>query len=483
MKLSALVGDKVPDVEVLGLTDDSRRVQPGFLFCAVKGLESDGHDYIAEAVSRGAIAVLCERPAAAPIAGGIPCLEIQDLAQRRGQLAAAFHGRPSETMRCVAVTGTNGKTSVAWHLTNMLDRLGLPAAYLGTIGWGRVAHLQTADSTTAGAIINQERLACLQGNGVRWAAMETSSHALDQGRVDDIVFAAAVFTNLTRDHLDYHVTMTAYGEAKRRLFTLERLGTGVINVDDPFGKELAREFSSRLPVTTFGRDGAVRYSDLRASPRGVRGKWSTPWGQAAFELPAVGEFSVSNAAAALATLGALGMDLQALVEVQRYLPPVPGRMQMYTIPDGPLVVVDYAHSPDALRVVLQALRQHCGRELVCVFGCGGDRDRGKRPMMAAIAEEHADVLWLTSDNPRSEDPEAILEDMRAGLKGRACVYECVDRADAIARAIGCCSDGDVVLVAGKGHEEYQELATGRVSYSDRKLVAEIMRRKAGSSAS
>ncbi|MBM4203064.1 MAG: UDP-N-acetylmuramoyl-L-alanyl-D-glutamate--2,6-diaminopimelate ligase [Gammaproteobacteria bacterium] len=483
MKLSALVGDKVPDVEVLGLTDDSRRVQPGFLFCAVKGLESDGHDYIAEAVSRGAIAVLCERPAAAPLAGGIPCLEIQDLAQRRGQLAAAFHGRPSETMRCVAVTGTNGKTSVAWHLTNMLDRLGLPAAYLGTIGWGRVAHLQTADSTTAGAIINQERLACLQGNGVRWAAMETSSHALDQGRVDDIVLAAAVFTNLTRDHLDYHVTMTAYGEAKRRLFTLERLGTGVINVDDPFGKELAREFSSRLPVTTFGRDGAVRYSDLRASPRGVRGKWSTPWGQAAFELPVVGEFSVSNAAAALATLGALGMDLQALVEVQRHLPPVPGRMQMYTIPDGPLVVVDYAHSPDALRVVLQALRQHCGRELVCVFGCGGDRDRGKRPMMAAIAEEHADVLWLTSDNPRSEDPEAILEDMRAGLKGRACVYECVDRADAIARAIGCCSDGDVVLVAGKGHEEYQELATGRVSYSDRKLVAEIMRRKAGSSAS
>jgi UDP-N-acetylmuramoyl-L-alanyl-D-glutamate--2,6-diaminopimelate ligase len=196
----------------------------------------------------------------------------------------------------------------------------------------------------------------------------------------------------------------------------------------------------------------------------------------------VGEFSVSNAAAALATLGALGLDFKALVDVQRQLPPVPGRMQMYTVPGGPLVVVDYAHSPYALRVVLQALRQLCVRELVCVFGCGGDRDRGKRPMMAAVAEEHADVLWLTSDNPRSEDPEAILEDMRGGLNGRACVYECVDRADAISRAISCCTEGDVVLVAGKGHEEYQELADGRVSYSDRRLVAEIVRRKAGSSA-
>lgn len=477
MKLEAILGDKAPDVEILGITDDSRRVQPGFLFCAVRGLQSDGHDFVAEAVTRGAVAVLAERPL--PDVRGVPCIRVPLLAAKRGRLAAVFHGEPSRRVRCVGVTGTNGKTSVAWHVANMLEMLGQPAAYLGTIGWGRVTFLQASDSTTASAIVNQERLACLADNGVRWAAMETSSHALDQGRVDDVAFAAAIFTNLTRDHLDYHHTMAAYGEAKRRLFRLPGTAMGIINVDDPFGLELAREVASDRPVTTFGRNGDVRFSELRSVANGIRGNWATPWGQASFELPMVGEFSVSNAAAALAALGSLGLPFEALVEVQGRLPPVPGRMQMFRVPEGPLVVVDYAHTPDALRVVLAALRHHCSGELVCVVGCGGDRDRGKRPLMAAAAESLADILWLTSDNPRSEDPETILEEMRAGLKGSACVYECVDRADAITRAIDCSGSGDLVLVAGKGHEEYQELASGRIPFSDRKLVAELVRQRAG----
>ncbi len=476
--LAAQVVNHVPDVNVLGITDDSRRVQPGFVFCAVRGLQSDGHAYVDEAIHKGASSILCEQPVEGAGEKDVPCLVVPGLAALRGRFAAAFHGEPSRRIKCVGVTGTNGKTSVAWFIANLLEQLGQAAAYLGTIGWGRVTHLQTTDSTTASAIVNQDRLACLADNGVRWAAMETSSHALDQARVDDVAFAVGVFTNLTRDHLDYHRTMEAYGDAKRRLFELPSIGMGVINVDDPFGQGLAGDLRSALPITTFGRKGDVSFTDLRSTPEGIRGRWTSPWGQAAFVLPLVGEFSVSNAAAALTTLCALGLDFEALVDAQRRMPAVPGRMQIYRMPEGPMVVVDYAHTPDALKVVLSALRPHCRGELVCLVGCGGDRDRGKRPLMASVAESLADVIWLTSDNPRSEDPETILAEMRAGLAGRSCVYECIDRADAITRAITCCSKDDVVLIAGKGHEEYQELATGRIPFSDRALVAELLRQKA-----
>lgn len=479
MKLRELLGNKAPDVEICGITDDSRRVQTGFLFCAVRGLQSDGHDFIADAVRKGASAILCEHaPLQQNFERDVPVMVEAGLARIRGSIAARFHGDPSSRMTCIGITGTNGKTSVAWHVANMLELQAIPAGYLGTIGWGRVGHLQASDSTTASAIINQERLACLADGGVRYAAMETSSHALHQQRVDDVRLTAGVFTNLTRDHLDYHADMAAYGAAKRRLFELPSVQHAVINSDDEFGRALASEFAGKLNVVTCGRDGDVRYSHLRATPAGMRGRWQTPWGKATFELPMMGEFSVANAAASLAVLGVLGQDFRALVEVQRRLPPVPGRMQMYRVPDGPAVVVDYAHTPDALQVVLGALRQHCPGELVCVMGCGGDRDRGKRPLMAAAAEAFADVVWLTSDNPRSEDPDAILEDMRSGLRGKACVYECADRSDAIVRAIGCGSDKDLILIAGKGHEDYQELATGRIPYSDLKLVEDIVRRRA-----
>jgi UDP-N-acetylmuramoyl-L-alanyl-D-glutamate--2,6-diaminopimelate ligase len=308
--------------------------------------------------------------------------------------------------------------------------------------------------------------------------MEVSSHALDQGRTADIPFSAAVFTNLTRDHLDYHPTMSDYARSKRRLFEFPNLPLGVVNSDDEFGRSLVSDFRERLKIVTYGRKAEVSWSNLRTGPASIRGRWSTPWGQGLFELPLVGEFSVANAAASLAVLASQGLDLHALIEVQRRLPAVPGRMQFLRVPNGPVVVVDYAHTPDALTVALKALRAHAKGELVCVMGCGGDRDAGKRPLMSAVAEELADVLWLTSDNPRSEDPELILEDMRGGLAGKCCVYECVDRADAIRRAVGCTGDGDVVLIAGKGHEDYQELASGRVPFSDVQIVQDIVRQKA-----
>ncbi|MCP5179380.1 MAG: UDP-N-acetylmuramoyl-L-alanyl-D-glutamate--2,6-diaminopimelate ligase [Pseudomonadales bacterium] len=476
MNLRDLLGGDVAELDVSSVTDDSRRVAPGSLFIAVKGHVTDGHGYIADAIARGAVAVVCEQLPATPVS--IPCVVDASIAGKRGQIAARLHGEPSEQINCIGVTGTNGKTSVAFHIASMLEALGHPAGYMGTVGWGRFGHLQQTDSTTGGAIVNQERLACLLEAGVRHVAMETSSHALDQGRVDDVRFAAGVFTNLSRDHLDYHADMAAYGSAKRHLFELPGMRLGIINSDDEFGRSLIADIGKRMTVHTFGRKGDITWSHLRPGAAGIRGRWSTPWGQAIFELPLVGEFSVANAAAALGVLAGLGFDLEALVDVQRRMPAVPGRMQFFQVPDGPVVVIDYAHTPDALMAVLSALRRHCKGELICLLGCGGDRDAGKRPMMAAVAEELADVLWFTSDNPRSEDPEAILDDMRAGLRGRGCVYECVDRADAIRRAIACGSSDDMVLVAGKGHEDYQELASGRVPFSDATVVGEIVRQKA-----
>ena len=477
MNLQALLGLQAPSVEISGMTDDSRRVQPGFLFCAIKGSSSDGHDYVRDAIARGAVAIVVEHHVHAG-SDDVPMLVYPTLASERGRWAARFYGDPGRKLRCIGVTGTNGKTSVAWFVAHMLEQIGQAAGYMGTVGWGRVGHLRTADSTTAGAIVNQERLQCMVEQGVRWAAMEVSSHALDQGRTDEVPFAAAVLTNLSRDHLDYHVSMDAYAAAKRRLFESPEVALGVVNNDDAFGRSLAAQFHDRMQVLTYGKKADLSWSNLRIAGTSIRGRWTTPWGQALFELPLVGEFSVANAAAALGVLAAQGIDFQSLVDAQRRLPAVPGRMQFFSIPEGPVVVVDYAHTPDALTVVLKALRGHTRGDLVCVMGCGGDRDAGKRPLMTSVAEELADVLWLTSDNPRSEDPEQILEDMRGGLAGTRCVYECVDRADAIRRAIACSGEGDLVLVAGKGHEDYQEFGTGRVPFSDVGVVREILRQKA-----
>jgi len=466
----------VPPLEARHLTLDSRHVEPGDVFVALRGERHDGHDHVAEAARRGAVAVLAEHQVAD---AQVPVLPVAGLRERLPSLAARFYGDPGKALYCVGVTGTNGKTSIAHYVADLATRLGLPAGYIGTIGWGRPGALDSASLTTPDPVTVQRQLAALRDQGCRWAALEVSSHALAQGRVVGVPFRAAVFSNLSRDHLDYHGDMAAYGAAKARLFAWPGLELAVINQDDAFGRELSASMPAGVGVFGYGvfRSAgvpAIAWSDLAFDADGATGRWHTPWGEATFRLPVHAEFSVANAAAALGVLCATGVSLEQFVAAAATLAQVPGRLEFLKAPGRPAVVVDFAHTPDALTQVLRALRPRTAGRLVCVFGCGGDRDAGKRPLMAAAAERIADVLWLTSDNPRSEAPEAIIADMRAGLTGRACVHQQVDRKAAISAALQSAQEGDVVLIAGKGHESYQEIGGVRRPFSDRALVAELL---------
>jgi UDP-N-acetylmuramoyl-L-alanyl-D-glutamate--2,6-diaminopimelate ligase len=460
-------------VAVSGMTEDSRAVQPGDLFVAVAGERADGHAFAADAVARGAVAVLAERP----IDGlAVPMIVVADLRRQRGALAARLFRQPGERLYCVGVTGTNGKTSIAHYLADLASRLGRPAGYLGTIGWGRVGALAPSRLTTEDPITVQARLAALADAGCRWAVLEASSHALAQERIVDVPFRAAVFSNLTRDHLDYHTDQAEYAAAKARLFAWPGLSLAVINVDDSFGLTLVERLAPGVQCVRYGHGDAadLRWSGLHFVAGSARGTWHTPWGDAPLCLPVQAEFSVANMAAVLAVLCSNGVPLADVVAAARHVTPVPGRVERFQRPGSATVVVDFAHTPDALEQVLIALRPATRRRLICVFGCGGDRDAGKRPLMAAAAERRADELWLTSDNPRSEDPQRIIDDMAAGLSGRVPAHRCVDRIEAVTAAVRSAAADDLVLVAGKGHEDYQEINGQRRPYSDRRLVAELL---------
>jgi UDP-N-acetylmuramoyl-L-alanyl-D-glutamate--2,6-diaminopimelate ligase len=338
--------------------------------------------------------------------------------------------------------------------------------------------LRSARLTTEDPITVQQRLASLVESGCRWAVLEVSSHALAQERVVDVPFRVAAFSNLSRDHLDYHASFEAYGAAKARLFQWPGLELAVLNVDDAFGRRLAASLATGVECLRYGRGSEtpsdVRWSGLDFASGTATGVWHTPWGEAALDLPVQTEFSVANVAAALAVLCHAGVPLADVAHAARTLRQVPGRMERLTAPGRPTVIVDYAHTPDALDQVLVALRPATRGRLICVFGCGGDRDTGKRPLMAAVAERCADELWLTSDNPRSEDPLAIIDDMRAGLSGRVEAHVCPDRRLAIQQALATATADDLVLVAGKGHEDYQETAGERRWFSDRALAVDLL---------
>jgi UDP-N-acetylmuramoyl-L-alanyl-D-glutamate--2,6-diaminopimelate ligase len=480
MRLPELLADLpgVPDVPVGGLALDSRATAAGDVFVALRGERHDGHDHVQEAATRGAVAVLAERVVpGAPI----PVIVVPALREQLGEIAARWYGEPGRELRCVGVTGTNGKTSIAHYVADLAERLGRPAGYVGTIGWGRIGALETSTLTTPDPVTVQRQLRTLRARGCRWAVLEASSHALEQDRIRAVPFRTAVFSNLTRDHLDYHGDMTAYGAAKRRLFTWPGLELAVLNRDDAFGRTLVDALAPRVACVTYGRDSAsgtrhadVGWSRLEFDVQGATGRWRTPWGDATFRLPVHAEFSVGNVAAALAVLCADGVALKDFVAAAESLAQVPGRMEFFRVPGRAPVVVDYAHTPDAIDQVLVTLRPRAKGRLICVFGCGGDRDAGKRPLMAAAAERTSDVLWLTSDNPRSEAPAAIIADMRAGLTGRACVHEEADRRAAISGALAAARPDDLVVVAGKGHEDYQEIAGVRRPFSDRVIVAELL---------
>jgi len=459
--------DALGDLRICGLSLDSRQVRPGEAFVALHGTRAHGIAFAAEAVARGAALVLAEAPAMAGFTPGVPVLWVDDLHARLGEIAARFYDHPSRALRVVGVTGTNGKTSTVQLITQALSRLGHAAASIGTLGAGLYGGLDEGERTTPDAISVQRLLARFRDQGATHVAMEVSSHALEQGRVGAVDFEVAAFTNLTRDHLDYHGTMEAYGAAKAKLFAWPGLKAAAINVDDAFGRALADRLPADVRVLRTSAAGAADVSAgaIATAAEGLAFELRTPWGEHPIRSALLGRFNVSNLLAVVACLGALGEPFARIVEAVQTLAPVNGRMNRLG-GDGhhPLVVVDYAHTPDALEQALTALRSHCAGRLICVFGCGGERDAGKRPQMGAIAERLADVAIVTDDNPRGEDGDAIVAQIRAGMQRQATVER--DRAAAIGMAIAQAGADDVVLIAGKGHETYQEGAAGKRPFDD-----------------
>jgi len=459
-------------IPVTQLVSDSRKAAPGAVFAAYPGEVRDGRDFIAPAVAHHADGVLWEAdhyqwdPAL-----NIPNAGVIQLKHRIGEIAAHVYGEPSRAMHMIGVTGTNGKTSVAHWIAQSFASLGQKIAVIGTIGNGfppvgdAPGTLTPALNTTPDAVELQQRLAGYLKQGAVGCAMEVSSHGLEQGRVNGTAFNVAVLTNLSRDHLDYHGNMDNYANAKARLFDWPGLDWAVLNVDDAFGQRLEREVrSSQLAGYGFHR-GAVIGDKLRLTQQGLHLNVHTDWGKAELTVPLLGRFNAANALATLTTLLVSGVPLDAACEAITHITPPPGRMQTLGGNAHPLVVVDYAHTPDALEKVLATLRELvAGGRLICVFGCGGNRDTGKRPLMGQVAAAGADDVWVTSDNPRHEDPQQIIDDIVAGSGAKSHVES--DRARAIFEAIGSAHQGDVVLIAGKGHEDYQEIAGERLPFSD-----------------
>ncbi len=454
-------------VKAASLCPDSRLLSPGDVFVALKGYRSDGRAHIRQAVERGAAAVLYEAGDVAPIP--VPHVAVEHLDRHAGEIAHLVYGRPSERLWLVGVTGTNGKTSVSQWVAQGRNALGGKCALIGTLGNGFPGALTESPNTTPDAVALHRLLAQFAAQGATGCAMEVSSIGLDQGRINGAVFDVAVFTNLTRDHLDYHGDIDAYGEAKERLFSLPGLAAAVVNLDDPFGERLAEQLSGRMRTigyTLAGRRGArevLAAEHLAMTPTGL----TFNVGHVAFAAPVIGRFNAANLLAVIGALLAGGAELGDIAAALRHIEPPPGRMQGIGGDGEPLIVVDYAHTPDALEQALLALRETAtarAGHLICVFGCGGDRDRGKRPLMGAVAERLADGVVLTSDNPRGEDPSAILAAIRSGMKGSPLLDP--DRAAAIRHAVAAAATNDVVLLAGKGHEPYQEVAGARLPFSD-----------------
>lgn len=469
------------DIAVSGLALDSREIASGHAFVALRGLKNHGTDFAAKAVEQGAVAILAEPPFDA-VDAGVPVVAVKGLREHVGAIAARFHGDPSKALEVVGVTGTNGKTSTVQLIAQALAFLGRKPATVGTLGAGMHGAIVEGERTTPDAIRMQALFAEFRDAGATHVAMEVSSHALEQGRVNAVAFDVAVFTNLTRDHLDYHGTMEAYGAAKAKLFAFEGLRAAVINVDDAFGLKLAKGLPEGVAKlrTSMAHDATEKDAEIRAdivvtSAKGLSFNLNTPWGMRTVRSALLGRFNVANLLAVAAVLGALGEPFDRIHAALESLQPVNGRMSRLG-GDGkkPLVVVDYSHTPDALKQALLALRSHTKGRLICVFGAGGDRDQGKRPIMAGIAERLADMVIVTDDNPRTEDGDAIVAQIVAGFAHPDTVMVERDRASAITLALADAKADDVVLIAGKGHETYQEGPEGKRPFDDLAVAAEAM---------
>ena len=465
------------DPEVIALSLDSRQVQPGTLFFAIPGVEQDGRLYIEEAIRRGAAVVLFE----ADGYDNFPSIQrsdlvvcpVADLSKQVGSIVARFYSSPSTHMTVIAVTGTNGKTSITHFLADAYHYLHVPCGIIGTLGNGWRGQLIATDHTTPDPITLQASFADLRDNGIHTVAIEASSHALAQHRLAGVAINTAVFSNLTQDHLDYHHTMAEYAAAKARLFAWPNLLHAVVNLDDEYGQRLLSLCDSRITRVTYSLNGRqhvglpfVCATDVQLTPAGYRLVVESSWGGAVLAGSLCGGFNASNILAVLAVLLVHGVSMADAVSACASVQAVEGRMQVMNFPGAPIVVVDYAHTPDALTKVLSTLQSYCTGQLWCVFGCGGERDRKKRPMMARAAAVYADHIVVTSDNPRSECPQDIISDIVAGFSSDVTVMVIEDRAEAIAHAIRSSQAGDIVLLAGKGHEKVQLIGQNVHPFSD-----------------
>ena len=473
------------DRPVSGMCADSRRVQVGELFVARRGGRVDGLDCAPEAVAAGAVAIIAGHGDANAMRAkfNVPVFVLECFEHAQGVVADRFHGEPSRAVHVIGVTGTNGKTSVTHFIAQALSLAGQSAGLIGTLGMGPWNQLQASTHTTPDVLAVHAELARQRDLGVRYVAMEVSSHALDQGRVAGVRFRASVFTNLTHDHLDYHGDLQSYARAKRRLFDELNPAAAVLNMDDAVGRELLETLQGRMPLWAYGLgaqpwavggSSVAEAKSIHMEPAGMRLELHTSHGEGVLASPLLGQFNASNLLAALATLLELGMPLANALDALGQVRAPAGRMERFVAPGRPTVVVDYAHTPDALDQTLRTLRRHASGKLYVVFGCGGDRDAEKRPRMGGVAAELADQVILTDDNPRGEDGGAIIEAILAGMPDREAVKVERDRRAAIEVALNEAQPEDIVLVAGKGHEDYQEVAGVRRAYSDRETVCELL---------
>ncbi len=480
--------EKEPDIKINAIRLDHRKITAGDLFIALKGHHIDARQFITAAIGAGAAVVLAEDDETddfrLDVKNGVFVIYFPHLKRALSEIAARFYQTLETPLSVIGVTGTNGKTTVSQLIAQWLILLGEKTAVMGTTGNGFLGALTMSANTTGSALDIQAALADFKAQSASHVVMEVSSHGLVQERVRAVPFSAAIFTNLSRDHLDYHITMAAYADAKLRLFTKYNANVLVINADDETGRRWLSAMPLGVAVSLHAENVAKHtgpslwLTALTYSPQGCELRFSSShFGEGHLKCALIGEFNVSNLLLSLATLLMLGFDKNALLEKASALVPVIGRMEVFTKPHAPMVVVDYAHTPDALEKALLALKRHCKGQLWCVFGCGGERDKGKRPLMAAVAEKIADRLVLTEDNSRSEDPKQIIKEMESGMKTPQAAHVIYDRKTACAYAFSHASEGDVILIAGKGHEDYQITASGTIAYSDRETAEQLLQEK------
>ncbi len=471
---------------------DSRNIKSGDTFVALNGFNLDGRKFIPNAIENGASLVIAEANNNAKWQEAFEqnssidekkIIWIEDLQSKVSELAANYYQNPSQNLKVIGVTGTNGKTSCSYLVAKALQQLHFECYLLGTLGVGECNNLQTSDNTTADPITTQKVLAKALAVGAQFASMEISSHGIHQGRTKAVNLHTAIFTNLTRDHLDYHGTMDNYYAAKRQLFVQPNVKNAVINMDDRYGRKLAKDdaitaskwlITTKLPTPGSNLDRWIWAEDVVYSMRGIHAKVYTPWGSGELESPLIGEFNLSNLLVVVACLGQVFKDINLTLKAIKRVSGAPGRMETLSTDNSPLAIVDYAHTPDALKQTLLTIREHNVGNIWCVFGCGGDRDPGKRSLMAGIAEKLANKIVVTNDNPRTENELKIKDDIFSGFKHAEKAIFIANRSEAISYAINHARAGDAVLIAGKGHEDYQIIGTQKYHHSDIEVAKNVL---------